>query len=119
MKHFIKAINKGDMGKIKNILSRDSTQIDIDEAIKYTKMKKMTSILDTQNTVTDEELDDIVKFLQDYKNASVLRPNVNKDIMTSVTQFLGGKKTRKSRKQKTKRNKTKKTKRTYKRKTRK
>ena len=36
-------------------------------------MKKMTSILDTQNTVTDEELDDIVKFLQDYKNASVLR----------------------------------------------
>ena len=40
MKHFIKAINKGDMGEIKNILSRDSTQIDIDEAIKYTKNEK-------------------------------------------------------------------------------
>lgn len=113
-----KAIDKGTIDELRNILEITHSPKKLNEAINYAKEKKKFAFMDTSTTLSDKEYDERIQLLKSHLDASELAPKMNKDVLSRVKSFVGGKKTRKSRKSKSKKNQTKKAKRTNKRKSR-
>lgn len=114
----IKAINRGNIEELRKIVGEPHSLEELDNAIKRATEKRKFAFMDTSNTLNEKEYNEIIKLMKNNKNALILGPKVNKDVLNEINKFFGGKKSRKYRKSKSKKNKTKKSKRTYKRKPR-
>lgn len=113
-----RTIDKGTIDELRKILEITHSPKELKEAINYAKEKKQFAFMDTSTTLSDKEYDERIQLLKSHLDASELARMMNKDVLTRVKSFVGGKKTRKSRKSKSKKNQTKKAKRTNKRKSR-
>ena len=113
-----RTIDKGTIDELRKILEITHSPKELKEAINYAKEKKKFAFMDTSTTLSDKEYDERIQLLKSHLDASELVPKMNKDVLSRVKSFVGGKKTRKSRKSKSKKNQTKKAKRTNKRKSR-
>ena len=113
-----KAIDKETIDELRKVLEITHSPQELKAAINYAKNKKKFAFIDTSTTLSNKEYDERIQLLESHLNAFELVPKINKDVLSHVKSFVGGKKTRKSRKSKSKKNQTKKSKRINKRKSR-
>jgi len=105
MNNLRKVINKGDVNKLRNMLLDNSfTETEIDNEVAYVKQKKLTAILDINNTISDETFDKMIDMLTNYKKSKLVGSKMQSDAHKYMQSYLlgGKKKSRKSNKKKTK-----------------
>ena len=125
-----KAVSDGDIPAVTKLLDTENITQDritnLKKSIEEKKKDPYTNVFTLLNVSAPDNHSDYVKIdnmLDNYNAVEIVdksaNPTLNRDVQNTIRRFLGGKKTRKSRKNKSKKTKSKKSKRINKRKLRK